>query len=402
MRPYPPADLCLVRRASVGRLALVMNSGPSLHPTTIAVHAGRPPAEVDAPLNPPVVFASTYVGADPAGQGEVGYGRYGNPTWSALEQAVGALEGGSALAYASGMAAAHAALQLVPAGGVLVLPRHCYLGVASAADERAARDGLQVRRVDVADSAQVIAAAKGADLVWLESPTNPLMEVADLPAICGALAGVTTTIVDSTFATPLLQRPLDLGADLVLHSGTKFLSGHSDALLGLLVGRDPGLLGRLQGVRSLHGAAPGTMETYLVLRGLRTLPLRLSAAQSNAQVLAERLAAHPAVTRVRYPGLPDDPGHAVASRTMAGFGSLLSIELADGPTAVAFIRSLNLWVHATSLGGVESMLERRRRWGAELTTVPEGLVRLSVGVEHVDDLWADLAQALERVTPQDL
>lgn len=144
------------------------------------------------------------------------------------------------------------------------------------------------------------------------------------------------------------------------------------------------------------------METYLVLRGLRTLPLRLSAAQSNAQVLAERLAAHPAVTRVRYPGLPDDPGHAVASRTMAGFGSLLSIELADGPTAVAFIRSLNLWVHATSLGGVESMLERRRRWGAELTTVPEGLVRLSVGVEHVDDLWADLAQALERVTPQDL
>lgn len=353
----------------------------------------------DAPLNPPVVFSSTYVGVDPAGVGEVGYGRYGNATWSALEQAVGALEGGSALAYASGMAAAHAALQLVPAGGVLVLPAHCYLGVSSAADERAARDGVQIRRVDVANTEEVIAAADGADLVWLESPTNPLMEVADLPAICGALAGVTTTIVDSTFATPLLQRPLDLGADLVLHSGTKFLSGHSDALLGLLVGRDPALMSRLHGVRSLHGAAPGTMETYLVLRGLRTLPLRLTAAQSNAQVLAERLAAHPAVSRVRYPGLPDDPGHAVASRTMAGFGSLLSIELADGPTAVTFIQALALWVHATSLGGVESMLERRRRWAGELATVSEGLVRLSVGVEHVEDLWADLAQALERAAP---
>ena len=374
-----------------------MNSRPSLHSSTIAVHAGRPPAVVDAPLNPPVVFASTYVGADPAGGGEVGYGRYGNPTWSALEEAVGTLEGGSALAYASGMAAAHAALQLVPAGGVLVLPAHCYLGVASAAEERAARDGLQIRRVDVADAAQVVAAADGADLVWLESPTNPLMEVADLPAICGALAGVTTTLVDSTFATPLLQRPLDLGADLVLHSGTKFISGHSDALLGLLVGRDPELLGRLHGVRSLHGAAPGAMETYLVLRGLRTLPLRLTAAQANAQVLAERLAAHPAVLRVRYPGLPDDPGHAVASRTMGGFGSLLSIELADGPAATAFIQSLYLWVHATSLGGVESMLERRRRWAGELTTVPEGLVRLSVGVEHVEDLWADMAQALDAV-----
>ena len=374
-----------------------MNSRPSLHSSTIAVHAGRPPAVVDAPLNPPVVFASTYVGADPAGGGEVGYGRYGNPTWSALEEAVGTLEGGSALAYASGMAAAHAALQLVPAGGVLVLPAHCYLGVASAAEERAARDGLQIRRVDVADAVQVIAAADGADLVWLESPTNPLMEVADLPAICGALAGVTTTLVDSTFATPLLQRPLDLGADLVLHSGTKFISGHSDALLGLLVGRDPELLGRLHGVRSLHGAAPGAMETYLVLRGLRTLPLRLTAAQANAQVLAERLAAHPAVLRVRYPGLPDDPGHAVASRTMGGYGSLLSIELADGPTATAFIQSVELWVHATSLGGVESMLERRRRWAGELTTVPEGLVRLSVGVEHVEDLWADMAQALDAV-----
>lgn len=370
---------------------------PPLHPETVAVHAGRPPTEPDAPLNQPVVFASTYVGVDPAGQGERGYGRYGNPTWSALEEAVGALEGGSALAYGSGMAAAHAALELVPAGGVLVLPTHCYLGVAASADEQAARDGTEVRRVDVANAAEVVAAAAGADLVWLESPTNPMMEVADLPAICGRLRGRVTTVVDSTFATPLLQRPLDLGADLVLHSGTKFLSGHSDALLGLLVGRDPELMARLDGVRRMHGAAPGVMESYLVLRGLRTLPLRLAAAQTNARVLAERLTTHPAVGRVRYPGLPNDPGHSTAARTMTGFGALLSIELADGPTATDFVEALQLWVFATSLGGVESTLERRRRWAGELTTVPDGLVRLSVGVEHVEDLWADLRQALDRV-----
>jgi cystathionine gamma-synthase len=376
----------------------VISPAPGLHPATVAVHAGRPAAETDAPLNPPVVFASTYVGTEPAGQGEVGYGRYGNPTWSALEEAVGALEGGSALAYGSGMAAAHAALELVPAGGVLVLPTHCYLGVSSVADERASRDGTRIRRVDVANTDEVLAAADGADLVWLESPTNPMMEVADLPAICAALRGRVTTVVDSTFATPLLQRPLELGADLVLHSGTKFLSGHSDALLGVLVGRDAGLLGRLEVVRRLHGAVPGTMESYLVLRGLRTLPLRLAAAQANAQILAERLADHPAVVRVRYPGLPDDPGNPVAARTMAGFGSLLSIELSDGPTAAAFVAALDLWVFATSLGGVESTLERRRRWASELATVPEGLVRLSVGVEHVEDLWTDLAQALAGVS----
>ena len=373
-----------------------MTLSHELNAATIAVHAGRPPTEPDAPLNPPVVFASTYVGVDPAGKGERGYGRYGNPTWSALEEAVGALEGGSALAYGSGMAAAHAGLELVPAGGVLVLPTHCYLGVSSAAEERASRDGTQLRRVDVANTDEVLAAADGADLVWLESPTNPLMEVADLPAICGALRGRVRTVVDSTFATPLLQRPLDVGADLVLHSGTKFLSGHSDALLGLLVARDPDLVGRLDGVRRLHGAAPGTMETYLVLRGLRTLSLRLRAAQDNAQVLAERLARHPAIGRVRYPGLPDDPGHQVATRTMAGFGSLLSVELADGPTASAFVAALELWVAATSLGGVESTLERRRRWAGELVTVPEGLVRMSVGIEYVADLWADLSQALDR------
>ena len=286
----------------------------------------------------------------------------------------------------------------MPAGGVLVLPTHCYLGVAVVPPTNApAGTALEVRRVDVADTDEVLAAADGADLVWLESPTNPMMEVADLPALCGALRGRVTTIVDSTFATPLRQRPLELGADLVLHSGTKFISGHSDALLGLLIGRDPDLLGRLDGVRRLHGAAPGTMETYLVLRGLRTLPLRLRRRRGQragaGRTTGRRIRRSPGCA---IPVCPTIPGHEVAARTMAGLRVAAVVELADGPTAAAFVAALELWVFATSLGGVESMLERRRRWAGELATVPEGLVRLSVGIEHVEDLWADLSQALDR------
>ncbi|MET1006828.1 MAG: PLP-dependent aspartate aminotransferase family protein [Propionibacteriaceae bacterium] len=363
---------------------------------TLAVTSGRPEKVVDAPLNQAPVFASTYVGTPHVGTGEMGYGRYGNPTWLALEDTIGALEGGRALTYATGMAAVHAVLELLPPQGTLVLPYNCYLGVASAAQERAEKYGLVLRQVDVADTAAVLAAAEGADMVWLESPTNPTIEVADLPALGAALAGVTTFVVDNTFATPLLQRPLETGADIVLHSATKFMSGHSDALLGAVVLRDSDTetFDRLHGTRSLHGATPGTLEAYLVLRGIRTLAVRLAQAQANAGILAERLAAHPAIHRVRYPGLTDDPGHDVAARTMGGFGSLLSVELADGDAAEEFIAAADIWVFATSLGGVESTFERRRRWPGELPSVPDGLVRLSVGIEHVEDLWADLEQAL--------
>lgn len=368
------------------------------HPSTVAVTAGRPPAVPDAPLNPPIVFASTYAAGPEVGQGEMAYGRYGNPTWLALEDAIGALEGGRALTFGSGMAAAHAALELLPQGFTLVLPRTSYLGVASAAEDRAARYAGTIRRVDVADTAQVLAAANGADMVWLETPTNPTIEVADLPAIAAGLDGV-PLVVDNTFATPLLQQPLAIGAAIVVHSATKLLSGHSDALLGAVVVNfaDTERFDALNALRKLHGAVPGTMEAYLVLRGIRTLPVRLAQAQANAQVLAERLHAHPAVRRVRYPGLPDDPGHAVAARTMSGFGSLVSIEVADAASGEAMVNATRLWVGATSLGGVESTLERRRRWPTELATVPEGLIRLSVGLEHVEDLWADLEQALAAI-----
>jgi cystathionine gamma-synthase len=368
-----------------------------LHVETVAVTAGRPQRAVDAPLNPPVVFASTYVGTHDTSAAALGYGRYANPTWQALEQAIGALEGGRALTFASGMAAAHAVLELVPPNGVIAIPDNCYLGVAQAIDRRAERYGWQVRRVNVADTSEVLAAADGADVVWIESPTNPTIEVADLPTLGKNLSSKSLFVVDNTFATPLLQRPLESGADIVLHSATKMLSGHSDVVLGATVTRadDTQIFEALDAIRRSFGASPGPMEAYLALRGLRTLPLRLAQAQANAQVLAERLVAHRSVQRVRFPGLPSDPGHDLAQRTMSGFGSLISIDLADAKTAEAFVDGCALWVFATSLGGVESTLERRRRWKGELQSVPEGLVRMSVGIEHVEDLWTDLEQALD-------
>jgi cystathionine gamma-synthase len=365
---------------------------------TLAVTAGRPAPVAGAPLNPPVVFASTYVGAHDLADTELGYGRDGNPTWQALEEVLGALEGGRAVTFASGMAAAHAVLEQVPPGAVVVLPRHCYLGVSAAVDRRATRLGWSVRRVDIADTTQVLAAADGADLVWVESPTNPAMEICDLPEVGGRLAGSPARlVVDNTFATPLLQRPLEVGAHVVVHAATKMIAGHSDVLLGAVVTRtsDEETFQALQATRRDLGAVPGPMEAYLALRGVRTLPLRLARAQASAQVLAERLAAHPQVGRVRFPGLPTDPGYAVARRTMAGFGSIISIELADAAAADTLVDGCSIWAFTTSLGGVESSLERRRRWPGELPSVPEGLVRLSVGIEHVEDLWEDLSQALD-------
>ncbi|SDT32574.1 trans-sulfuration enzyme family protein [Microlunatus soli] len=360
---------------------------PVLRPETLAVAAGRPDPVPDAPLNQPIVPASTYVG----GQGTdwVGYGRYGNPGWSALEDAVSALEGVGlptgadrvrSLAFASGMAAAAAALATVPSDATVVLPEHCYLGVAALAEEYRQRHGLTVRTVDIADTEQVLAAADGAQLIWLETPANPTMEVADIAAIADSRPDDCLLLVDNTFATPILQQPLAHGADIVLHSATKFLSGHSDALCGMLsfAPSRPESFSVAEAHRKLHGATPGVLEAYLVLRGIRTLPIRVRQAEGSARRIVAELETHPAVQRVRYPG----------------FGSMAAIELADAQTADAMIARLRLWVHATSLGGVESSLERRRRWPAELPSVDEGLVRMSVGVEHVDDLLADLRQAL--------
>jgi cystathionine gamma-synthase len=360
-----------------------VSSQPDLHPDTLAVSLGRPARTPGAPLNVSPVMASTYVGAHDTSGPDLGYGRDGNATWTALEDVVGALEGGRCLTFASGMAATSAVLELLDPGSTVVLPTSCYLGVAALVRARAEKYGWTLRTVDVADTEAVLAAADGADLVWLESPTNPLMEVADLPSIGAALRGRVRTVVDNTFATALLQRPLEQGFDLVVESGTKFVGGHSDLLLGAVTVRpdDDDLFAALAAVRHDSGAVPGPMEAWLALRGIRTMPLRVRAAQANALALAARLADHRSVERVRYPG----------------FGSLLSIDLADTDAAERFIDGCALWTHATSLGSVESTFERRRRWSGELDVVPEGLVRLSVGVEHVDDLWDDLQQSLDQV-----
>jgi cystathionine gamma-synthase len=350
----------------------------SLAAATRLVQAGRPPHEPDQPLSAPLVPASTFVAG-----GDLEYGRYGNPTWTAFEEVLGTLEGGRALSFSSGLAAATAVLDLVAVGEAVVVPTSAYSGLLHLVATREQRGLLTVRTVNVVDTSAVAHAAEDAALVWLESPTNPLLDVADLDACCTAAhAAGARVVVDNTFATPLRQRPLDLGADIVLHSATKYLGGHSDLVLGALVTRDAATLTALDEQRRSTGAAPGVLESWLAARGVRTLHVRLERSQASAQVLADRLAGHRAISRVRYPG----------------WGGMLSIELAAGPLAADLLTSsAQLWVHATSLGGVESTFERRRRWKAEPATVPDALVRLSVGLEDVEDLWCDLDEALARL-----
>ena len=346
-----------------------------MRPATQAVHLGRPPHEPDQPLNAPITMASTYVAG-----GDLEYGRYANPSWTAFENALGGLEGGRCLAFASGLAAVATVLDLVGTGATVVAPRHAYTGSVMQLADLESRGRLVTRLVDVTDTAAVVDACQDAALVWLESPTNPAMEVAEVEAItAGAHEAGAYVVVDNTFATPVLQQPLTWGVDVVLHSATKYIGGHSDLLMGALVTGDDELYGVLKGRRDLVGAVPGAFEAWLALRGLRTLPLRVERAQANAQELVRRLRQRPDVTEVRYPG----------------FGGMVSIVLADGDTADLVQHSTRLWVYATSLGGVESTLERRRRWKPEAATIPEGLVRLSVGIEDVEDLWEDLAQALD-------
>ncbi len=355
------------------------------------VHGGRPPVEPGQPINQPIEPASTYyAGAEPE------YARDGTHGMQALEEAMGPLEGGEAVAFASGMAAAGAIIDLLPMGAVVVAARFTYTGVSVRLRELNDIGRIALRLVDIADTEAVIAAAAGADAIWVESPTNPMLEIADIPAIRAGASGL--LVVDSTFATPLGQRPLEMGADVVLHSATKSIGGHSDGLMGIAVTADADRAAALRFRRTILGGAPGALECYLILRGLRTLSVRYDRSQASALVLAERLGEHAAVERVRYPGLKDDPGYERMRRLMSGPGTMLSIEVAGGAEGAERVaRSTDLWVHATSLGGVESLIERRRRWPLESAEVPENLLRLSVGIESVEDLWQDLAAALANV-----
>jgi len=370
-----------------------MNSKPTPQhrPETIAITAGRPEVGPDSLLNQPISLNSTFVAG-----GAIGYGRYGNETWSALEVAIAALEGGKTLTYSSGMAAVTAVFSTLPVGAKVVASNQGYSGVMTLLGNLSAANKLNPKFVSIADTDEVIAALDGADLLWIESPTNPSLDVADLPTLIkeAKSRGITVT-VDNTFATALIQQPLLMGADIVMNSVTKYLAGHSDVVLGSLSTNNPELFKAVEDARKFNGSIPGPFEAWLALRGIRTFPLRFQRASENALEIAKRLSSHPLVTRVRYPGLPTDPQHAKAKAFMKGFGAIVSFEYAgDGAATDKVCESSKIVTYATSLGGVESLWERRRRWPIESASVPESLIRLSLGCEDVEDLWADIDAAL--------
>ncbi|HEY0934727.1 MAG TPA: aminotransferase class I/II-fold pyridoxal phosphate-dependent enzyme [Trebonia sp.] len=358
------------------------------------VHGGSE-RTAGAPLGPPLMPTSVYVSQGEPGAGP-GYGRNGNPGWTEVEAALAAMEGpgASAVIFASGQAASMALmLALAPGREAIVLPSDGYYNTRALA-ARLRPHGAAAVPADLLDLDAVGAALRaGPAVLWAETPTNPLLRVADLAALAALarLAGA-PLVVDNTVATGLLQQPLDFGAAASVYSLTKALSGHSDVLGGAVVTRDPALAEAVRSWRADAGAIPGPFESWLVLRGLKTLPLRIERASSTALAVAEFLAAHPRVSVVHYPGLT--PSAAAAAQMPRGFGPLLSFELAGSAAdADAVVAAAELIVPATSFGGVESSWERRARWPAE--TAPPALIRLSCGIEPVSDLLADLSAALE-------
>ncbi len=355
------------------------------------VAAGRPTAP-GSPLNVPMTPASNFL----AGADRVYTRDDATSGWEALETVVGGLEGGRAIAFASGMAAVSAVFARLRVGAQVVLPEDCYQAVTALALDGEAAGRWRVRRLPAQDTVAWVAACADADLLWLESPSNPLLLVADLRTICATPRRRPGAVlaVDNTFATPLNQQPLALGADVSVQSATKFIGGHSDLLSGIVSVRDEALFREIRRSRLLLGATPGTLECFLALRGIRTLALRLERAQANALELAHRLAADARVERVRHPGLDSHPGHRIAREQLRGFGSIVSFDVAGGAgPADAVCAGVRLIRHATSLGAVESTIERRAALAGQ-RHLPPGLLRLSVGIEHVDDLWRDLEGAL--------
>jgi cystathionine gamma-lyase len=349
-------------------------------PSTRAIHAGLPPAEPGEPFLPgPALWSTVHMPGDAQ---PAGYTRYDNPSFAGLERALGELDGGRSLVFASGMAAASAVLiGTLRAGDVLVVTEGAYPGVQQVATTDI--PGLEVRVVP-AHTGDVVAAAPGAALVIIETPANPRLEVIDIAAVAEVAA---LLAVDNTLATPVGQRPLDLGADISFLSGTKGLAGHSDVLIGAVSARDPELLAPMRAWRGRVGAIPGPFESWLVHRSLATLDLRMARASENAEALAAMLRERG--LEVFHPGTDE-----VARRQMARFGPLVSFTLDSAERAHAFLAACRLVAEATSFGGVHSTAERRRRWG--LDDVPEGFIRFSAGCEDTADLLADVEQALSR------
>jgi cystathionine gamma-synthase len=372
-----------------------------MHIETIAVHAGHRVDPSSAAVTPPIHLSTTFEReVDGSYRAGFVYARNANPNRLALEQCLTELEGGTACAcFASGSAATMAVLQSLEPGAHVVAPSDAYYGTAKMLDELFARWGLGATFVDMTKLDEVEGAMRASTkLVWMETPSNPLLKVVDIRAIAdiARLRGA-RSVVDNTWGTPVLQRPLELGADIAMHATTKYLGGHSDVLGGALIAReDDAFFQRVRMVQSIGGAVPSPFECWLTLRGIRTLPWRMRAHCDNAMALAQRLASHPAIEAVNYPGLSTHPGHDIARRQMKAFGGMLSVQVRGGRAeAMGLTGRLKLFTRATSLGGTESLIEHRASVEGAATRAPENLLRVSVGLEHADDLIADFEQALD-------
>jgi cystathionine gamma-lyase len=374
---------------------------------TQAIHAGQRPDPTTGAVMTPVYLTSTYVQDGPGGHKGFEYSRTQNPTRFALQDCLAALEGAAhGLAFASGLAATDCVLHLLEAGDHVVASDDVYGGTFRQFDKVFRRAGLEFSYVDMTDPVRVAGALRrNTRLVWIESPTNPMLKLVDLAAVAAlARAHGARTVVDNTFATPFNQRPIELGIDVVTHSTTKYLNGHSDVVGGAVLTSDPGLFERLRFLQNAVGAVASPFDSFLVLRGLKTLHLRMARHAENALALARFLEGHRQVERVIYPGLVSHPQHELARRQMKTAGGMLSFTIRGGlPAATAFLKALEVFACAESLGGVESLIEHPAIM-THASVPPEvraalgigdGLIRISAGVEHVDDLVADLERGFD-------
>jgi cystathionine gamma-synthase len=371
---------------------------------TIAVHAGHRPDPATGAVTPPIHLTTTFA-RDASGELPHGfiYARADNPTRRELEASLAALEGGeTAIAFSSGMAATAAVFQSLLPGEHVIAPQDAYYGTAKLLGGVMADWGLGSTLVDMTDPHAVAGAIRPETrLIWIETPSNPALAITDIARIAAiARAAGARSVCDNTWATPILQRPLALGCDAVMHSTTKYLGGHSDLTGGALVlPADDEWAARLRTLQQLGGAIPSPFDCWLLMRGIRSVAWRMRGHVENAVRVASFLASHPAVERVHYPGLPQDPGHAVAARQMAGFGGMVSVEVKGGAAAaLAVVRQVKLFTPATSLGGSESLIEHRASVEGPESRTPPGLLRLSIGLEHAEDLVGDLDQALRAAT----
>ncbi|MDH3623973.1 MAG: PLP-dependent aspartate aminotransferase family protein [Myxococcales bacterium] len=374
---------------------------------TIAAHAGRAEKSPGQPVTPSISLSTTFFLAEPGQQEGHAYGRLSNPSRNGLERTLAALEGGaSAAVFSSGCAAMHAVLQLLEPGHHLVACGDIYGGTYRLIERLVRPSGVDVDWVDMRAIDEVEQAMRPTTkMLWVETPTNPLLRIFDIAALCELAEGRgTTCVVDGTFATPILQRPLELGADIVVHSMSKYLNGHSDVVAGAVVARSSELSDRIRFIQQAGGAVLSPFDSYLVARGIKTLPLRMARHSESAQALAEWLVEQPQVLEVHYPGLPSHPEHALASKQMHGFGGMLSFELGGGLRgATEVLGRVRVFSVAESLGGVESLIGQPALMShasmpkefREARGVRDGLVRVSVGLEALEDLREDLARALQ-------